>query len=217
MMKHEMQERARRGLFERSRLLLSLLALSLLAGCNYHQGQTAYDAGSPEEAAQKWQAASRFGDTRSQMALAKLYLRGEGVPRDATAAAQLIKPLAENYNSWQQMWAQEVLADAYSQQGQMEDAVYWYRSAAELGNPSARNKLALAYLEGKGVERDTERAVDLYQESADGGDYHAMTALAGLYADGVGIGQNIDRAAGCIRWRKRPAIPGRNTVWRKCI
>src|SRR5262245_18213437 len=116
MMKRDMQERVRSRPLRRSGLPLSVLALSLLAGCNYHQGQTAYEAGSPEEAAQEWQAASKFGDTRSQMALAKLYLRGEGVPRDATAAAQLIKPLAENYNSWQQMWAQEVLADAYSQQ-----------------------------------------------------------------------------------------------------
>jgi TPR repeat protein len=93
------------------------------------------------------------------------------------------------------MWAQEVLGEAYEQQGRNKEAVYWYKSAADLGNPFAKNKLALAYLEGKGVEADPAQAVDLYKQGADAGDREARTALAGLYATGVGVTQDLKRAA----------------------
>src|SRR5262245_49013676 len=94
----------------RPSLAVSILALGLLAGCNYQNGRTALEAGSPEEAAQQWRTASNFGDARSKIELAKLYVRGEGVPQDAAAAEELIRHLAQS-SSWEKMWAQEVLGD----------------------------------------------------------------------------------------------------------
>ena len=56
MMIFKIQHRQGGGRGRRSHLACSILAAGLLAGCNYHNGQTAYESGSPEEAAQQWTA-----------------------------------------------------------------------------------------------------------------------------------------------------------------
>src|SRR5262245_18177588 len=140
------------GHLRRIRFGASVLVFILVTGCSYHNGEAAFQAGYPEQAADYWRSASNLGDPQAKLALARLYLSGEGVPRDAVAAEELITPMAEKACSWRRMWAQEVLADAYQQQGKAEEAMFWYKEATELGNPSAKNKLAAAYLDGNGIQ-----------------------------------------------------------------
>lgn len=173
----------------------SVLAFTLVTGCSYHEGEAALQAGNAEQAAEHWRSASDLGDPQAKLALARLYLSGEGIPRDPVAAEQLVKPMAETAAEWRRVWAQEVLADAYQQQGKSEEAVRWYKEAMDLGNPSARNKLATAYFEGNGVPKDIVQAIVLYKEGAETGNREARTVLAGLYATGTGVPQDLKRAA----------------------
>ncbi len=67
-----------------------------------------------------------------------------------------------------------------------EKAVFWYRRAANHGQPNAQNALANCYLEGAGVEEDHAMALDLYQKAAAQGDNVAMLQLGRCYDFGWG-------------------------------
>ena len=48
-----------------------------------------------------------------------------------------------------------------------QEAVRWYRAAAEQGLPRAQCNLAWCYEYGKGVEQNFKRAVHWYRQAAD--------------------------------------------------
>ena len=62
-----------------------------------------------------------------------------------------------------------------------EEAVHWFRLAAEQGNAGALNNLGIAYESGKGVERDEDVALQMYQEAASLGHVSAQSSLGYLY------------------------------------
>ena len=51
-----------------------------------------------------------------------------------------------------------------------EEAVKWYRKAAEQGNADAQNTLGVMYDKGEGVEQDKEEAVKWFRKAAEQGD-----------------------------------------------
>ncbi len=59
-----------------------------------------------------------------------------------------------------------------------EEAVRWYRAAAEQEMPRAQCNLAWCYEYGKGVEQNWKRAVHWYRQAADQGDPGGCTAWA---------------------------------------
>ena len=50
-----------------------------------------------------------------------------------------------------------------------EDAVVWFRKAAEQGNPAAQFNLGVAYAGGTGVPQSSEEARKWFQKAADQG------------------------------------------------
>jgi len=51
-----------------------------------------------------------------------------------------------------------------------EQAVSWYRRAAEAGNTEAQFNLGSCYDDGDGVAKDAEQAVSWYRRAAEAGD-----------------------------------------------
>ncbi len=83
-------------------------------------------------------------------------------------------------------------------------AVYWYRKAAEQGNPTAQYNLGLMYEEGQGVPKNLSEAVAWFQKAAAAGDATqrlrwegkrgiaaAQNRLGGLYERGEGVSIDI--------------------------
>ena len=66
-------------------LVLALVATQP-ARADYAAGQRAWDAGRPDEAVGRWQAAADAGDRRAMLALGRLYLQGLGVIQDYVEA-----------------------------------------------------------------------------------------------------------------------------------
>ena len=62
--------------------LIVAIASASSAQADYLAGQRAWDAGRPAQALSLWQAAADSGDTRSMMALARLYATGLGAPQN---------------------------------------------------------------------------------------------------------------------------------------
>ncbi len=71
-----------------------------------------------------------------------------------------------------------------------EQAVQWYRAAAEQGLAPAQNSLAATYRDGEGVAQDYEKAVRWFRAAAEQGLAIATYNLSGMYANGLGVPQD---------------------------
>jgi len=75
-----------------------------------------------------------------------------------------------------------------------QEAVKWYRMAAEQGNALAQYNLGLLTFNGKGATQDYEEAARLYRLAAEQGLASAQYALGWMYANGQGVEQDHVRA-----------------------
>ncbi|WP_032501022.1 tetratricopeptide repeat protein, partial [Vibrio tasmaniensis] len=62
-----------------------------------------------------------------------------------------------------------------------EEAVSWYRKAAEQGYARAQTNLGWMYDEGRGVSQDYEESVSWYRKAAEQGYARAQTNLGWMY------------------------------------
>lgn len=77
--------------------------------------------------------------------------------------------------------ASYVMAEIYRGLGYDEKSAQAYQKAVDQGSAYAANNLAIAYLDGRGVEKDAKKALALYQKAADQGDEVAMYNLGFYY------------------------------------
>lgn len=75
-----------------------------------------------------------------------------------------------------------------------EEAVKWYRYAADKGEASSMCNLALAYDLGRGVPKDVEKAVEYYKKSFKGGCIQAAHNLSYFYYYGIGVDKDLEMA-----------------------
>lgn len=75
-----------------------------------------------------------------------------------------------------------------------KQAASCYKAAAEQGHAGAQTNLALCYLNGYGVERDSKKAAHWFLEAAKEGSHHAQMALGYSYLNGNGVEQNYKKA-----------------------
>ena len=68
-----------------------------------------------------------------------------------------------------------------------QQALRWYRAAAEQGLAEAKNSLGVMYEDGLGVQRDYAQAAHWFQAAAQQGDAAGEYDLATLYAAGRGV------------------------------
>lgn len=86
-----------------------------------------------------------------------------------------------------------------------EEAVKWFRKAAEQGNAEAQYHLGECYYDGEGVEQDIEEAVEWYREAAEQGYAPAQYMLGLCYYDGEGTGKDEEEA---VKWYRKAAEQG---------
>jgi TPR repeat protein len=91
----------------------------------------------------------------------------------------------------------ELAADYFAGRGVPKDltqSAYWYRKAADQGNPAAQVYLGYMYTVGMGVPQDRTEAIRWYRRAASAGNAEAEVNLAALYIRGDGIKQDIQEA-----------------------
>jgi TPR repeat protein len=87
----------------------------------------------------------------------------------------------------------ELADDYFAGRGVTRDlsqAVYWYRKAAEQGDPGAQVNLGYFYVTGIGVKPDAEQAVRWFQRAAASGSRVGKLNLAVDYLNGTGVRQD---------------------------
>jgi TPR repeat protein len=123
---------------------------------------------------------------------AKLDTQGE------SALAELQARAAQGYVK-QEL---ELAADYLVGKGVPKDfaqSAYWYRKAADQGNPAAQMYLGYIYSVGMGVSLDSAEAVRWFRRAASSGYPEASVSLAALYLRGEGVKQDTQEALQLLR------------------
>ena len=87
----------------------------------------------------------------------------------------------------------ELARDYYTGRGVSRDlsqAAYWYRRAADQGDPGAQVDMGYLYLKGIGVKPDAAQAAKWFQRAASSGSPTGKLDLAVLYLKGIGVPQD---------------------------
>ena len=87
-----------------------------------------------------------------------------------------------------------------------QEAVKWYRLAAEQGHNMAQHTLGLAYDKGEGVPQDYQEAVKWYRLAAEQGNDASQWILGGMYKKGEGVPQDYQEA---VKWYRLAAEQGK--------
>lgn len=106
----------------------------------------------------------------------------------------------------------ETTAEEYYQKGekaydaqQYEDAVNWYRKAAELGHADAQTTLGIFHRFGTGVEKNLVEAAKWYRKAAEQGFVYAQFYLGNCYRYGWGVARDLAQAK---KWYQKAADQG---------
>ncbi len=89
--------------------------------------------------------------------------------------------------------------------GDLEQAFYWYKKAAEQGHLESQKTLGNFYEYGKGVKKNLEKAFFWYKKAAEQGDFEAQCNFGLCYEYGKGVEKNLKEA---LSWYKKAAEKG---------
>ena len=90
-------------------------------------------------------------------------------------------------------------------EGRFEEAIKWYKLAAEQGDVLAQSSLGVCYANGRGVSEDYEEAVKWYKRAASQGYDIAQYNIGFCYYGGRGVEQDYEEA---VRWWEMAAEQG---------
>ncbi len=94
--------------------------------------------------------------------------------------------------------------DAFNEKD-YEQALTWYRKAADQGNASAQVSIGYMYALGHGVPQDYEQALAWYRKAADQGSALAQSSIGTMYDRGHGVPQDYEQA---LAWYRKAADQG---------
>jgi hypothetical protein len=131
-----------------------------------------------------------------KMGLRKSVRRGcvgfDHVPKDPVNAVEWYRMAAEAGYAI----AQTELGELYERElavQNLEEALHWYRKAAETYGP-AMAELAHLYATGTGVPQDYDEAAKWYRQAVERDGYSGQYELGLLYEQGLGVTQDRDKA-----------------------
>ena len=86
-----------------------------------------------------------------------------------------------------------------------EQALSWYRKAAEQGHLIAQRTLGVMYVKGRGTPRNEAEAANWFRKAAEQGDATAQYNLGAMYVSGSGVSRSDAEA---IKWFRQAAERG---------
>lgn len=93
------------------------------------------------------------------------------------------------------------IAMHYDETWQYEQAVFWYRKAAELDHAAAQYHLGLCYAYGVGVEKQVDIAAVWYRKAAEQNHVSAQFALGMYYSEQTHLPEHYQAA---VFWFEKP-------------
>jgi TPR repeat protein len=125
---------------------------------------------------------------------------GIGMLDPANLAVMLSRGDVRAMNNLGLLWSK-----GYDGKQSHEEALRWWREAANRGYTVSMNNVGLAYAKGQGVEPDMEQALEWWLQSAFLGNAWAMNSVGDCYETGSGVGRNYTMA---MTWYQSAAENG---------
>lgn len=148
---------------------------------------------------ERFRSGAQRGDPESCYRMGMIYIRGNAVSQDFSAAfswflmaANASHTEAEANVAWMTEMGMGVARDE-------QIAFEWYQRSAQKGNPMAQHNLAITYVEGRGVKKDDLQAIHYLRLSAEAGFPSAFFSLGKMILAGRGVAKNFDDAIDCFR------------------
>ncbi|CBE68066.1 MAG: hypothetical protein F9K13_13810 [Candidatus Methylomirabilis oxygeniifera] len=207
----------------RKKILLSLnvicialwtgLAISSPASTDFLQGLSAFRNGDYEAAIREFRSSAHVGDNQvlkwlgqSYLELARATLKHGGDYRSVIdTGIRDLHPFAEEGKSE----SEYSLGLLYEFRQNSQEAIRWFRRAAEREHAMAQWTLGSMYRVGKiggqGVDQDFYEARRWFERAANNGEHLGMESLGRLYAEGKGVAKNYLVA---IKWLERAIEKG---------
>jgi localization factor PodJL len=123
------------------------------------------------------------GLVMAEYRLAKLYERGEGVPRDIAAARSWTEKAAIGGNRLAMHDLAVFYAEGDAGPQSYAAAVEWFRAASDLGLVDSQYNLAVLYEQGLGVSQDKSEAAYWYEVAGRAGDQDASRRARTMLAE----------------------------------
>lgn len=134
------------------------------------------------------------GDADAQFELARAYLKGDGVRKDALRSLELMIAAANQGHAEAMGGVGFFYANGLEVPKNEVTAVEWFRKGAEKGGPKAQLNLGNMLAEGKGVEKHEGEGKKWIRAAADQGQADATYAMGTVLYFGR-YGQAVDYAA----------------------
>ena len=125
--------------------------------------------------------------------------------RDYPKAYKLLLPLAKKGYAKAQLIVGDCLVNGQGVFMDTEEAVKWYRAAADQEMPEAQHRMYECCCDGVGVERNQENAAKWCRKAAEAGYEEAMFDMGMLYVNGTGVEKNAKSA---FKWFRKGAERG---------
>ena len=157
--------------------------------------------------------AAELEDALAIMWLARCYHRGcagfgQDLQHSRRLAAQVVQEV-ERLAYIGDAQALFLLGDAYQAglavKQDPQQALSWYRKAAEQGHLIAQQTLGVMYVKGRGVPRNEAEAANWFRQAAEQGDATAQYNLGAMYVSGSGVPRNDAEA---LKWFRQAAERG---------
>ena len=173
-----------------------------------------------QEAVKWYHKAAEQGDAMAQFNLGLCYDYGNGIPRNKIEAYiwyvlsfkngndyvnKNIKRLESEFGKEQFSEVQFRLGVYFYSKKDYQEAVKWYRKAAEQGLAEAQYNLGLCYEGGDGVKKDYQEAVKWWRKAAEQGLAEAQYNLGLCYYNGNGVEKDYQEA---VKWWRKAAEQG---------
>ena len=113
---------------------------------------------------------------------------------DYAAAMAVWEPLANQGNRDAQFAMGVLYYEGHGVNKNLDEALAWFRKAADSEHPTAMFNLGVAYWEGRGLSQNYAQAVDWWERAAESGDVASQYNLGLAYYRGRGAQKDLDQA-----------------------
>jgi len=181
----------------------TLLCAGFSLGANLDDAKRAYHQRDYATAVKEFTGLAEQGNWEAQLILGKMYMLGQGVPKDSDLAIKWFKASAAQGNADAQFFLGSIYLLPHKD---IAEGVKWLRLSAEQGNQDAQWLLAKAYLQGdKELPRDPVQAEMWLRLAAKGNlEFYENTLRAAegqMTADQVAKGKALAEA-----WKPKSAL-----------
>ena len=136
--------------------------------------------------------------------LMQFYARGLCIPVEVSDLEKL-KYRAENGNVQDQVDLGFMYTKGRGVALDYQEAMRWFRKAADQGLAMAQGNMGVIYAKGQGVAQDYQEAMRWFRKAADQGLAEGQYYLGCMYSDGQGVAQDDQEA---LKWLRKASNQG---------